>query len=264
MVLLDFRMHRAGVNCLASRCDPGRVPLQCHAAFRTIARLIRFRTRTHRTKIFRVRRRLCRHCDVMYVGMIGMRSAECGVRSFRSEEFLPAMVAAEIERLSIALGAQRGRFIHHHAANWVGRHKLLIFTIHGSPSNIWTFGNIGSQTANFGWKGNRRLCLAVLKKRLQEPKCCFAAIDEPDWPRRCSQNRVKTGNFMKKNRFFVGLYLSWLRVLFPLVRTGLRKRPRRAELWNKHRPGWTSRKPSRRRIQIPWRWRHNLSNPTPV
>jgi hypothetical protein len=42
---------------------------------------------------------------MLNVGMIGVWSAECGVRSFRIEEFLPAMFAAEIERPAIALGA---------------------------------------------------------------------------------------------------------------------------------------------------------------
>src|SRR5208282_796687 len=57
----------------------------------------------------------------MHVGMTGRRKSDAGSRNL--QEFLPAMFAAKIECLSVALGAQRGRFIHHHAANGVGCHR---------------------------------------------------------------------------------------------------------------------------------------------
>lgn len=39
------------------------------------------------------------------------------------KKFLPAMFATEIKSLTVALGAQCGRLIHHHAANGVGCHR---------------------------------------------------------------------------------------------------------------------------------------------
>ena len=55
MVLLNFRVHRAGINGFAHRRDPGRIPFQRHAALWTITRLFRFHAGTHRAKIFRHR-----------------------------------------------------------------------------------------------------------------------------------------------------------------------------------------------------------------
>jgi hypothetical protein len=41
-----------------------------------------------------------------------------------SDELFPAVFASKIERLSIALGAERRRFIHRHSANRVFGHPF--------------------------------------------------------------------------------------------------------------------------------------------
>ena len=137
MVLLDFGVHRAGVNRFArSRRDPSRVTLQRHAAFRTIARLIRLHARTHWAEVFCRSRGFYRSPrrgrDANGRAVHGsLRSAavtdRCGLRrsvadSSLSDEFLSAMLAAKVIRLSVALGTQRRRFVHRHSANRVLGH----------------------------------------------------------------------------------------------------------------------------------------------
>ena len=68
MILLNFRVHRAGVNRFAC-CwrDPCRISFQGHAAFWAGARFIGFHAGTHRAKVVGVRRWLRRHGAVPVV-----------------------------------------------------------------------------------------------------------------------------------------------------------------------------------------------------
>ena len=76
MILLHFRVHRAGVNGLARRGrDPRRIAFQCHAAFRTIARFVRLQARIHGAKVFCRGGRL--HRCVAVVVTTGIFSAPC-------------------------------------------------------------------------------------------------------------------------------------------------------------------------------------------
>jgi hypothetical protein len=51
MILLDLRVHRAGVDGFRGRLPRG-IAFQRHAAFRTITRLVGFHSGTHRAKVF--------------------------------------------------------------------------------------------------------------------------------------------------------------------------------------------------------------------
>lgn len=55
-----------------------------------------------------------------------------------SDKFLPAVFAAKIECLSIALNVERGRFVHRHSANGVFGHIFL----RSSPS-LWIVSEYG-------------------------------------------------------------------------------------------------------------------------
>jgi hypothetical protein len=68
MVLLDLRVHRAGINnALATRGR--RVSLKCHSALRAVSRFVGFDARTHRTIILGRRRRLHFTMRMTVVGM---------------------------------------------------------------------------------------------------------------------------------------------------------------------------------------------------
>ena len=139
MVLLDFGMHRAGVNRFA-RCrrDPSRVTLQRHAAFRTIARLIRLHARTHRAEVLCRGRGFYRRGAVAVMRMVVLCMARCVCalltgaswtacrRLSLPDEFLAAMLAAKVIRLSVALGSQRRRFVHRHSANRILGHRSVL------------------------------------------------------------------------------------------------------------------------------------------
>src|ERR1700747_1132047 len=63
MILLDLRMHRAGIDRLPHRHTISAVEFQRHTALRTISRLVRFNARAHRTIILLgpyIRRRVVR------------------------------------------------------------------------------------------------------------------------------------------------------------------------------------------------------------
>src|ERR1700751_4272772 len=51
MILLDLRMHRAGIDRLPHRRTIRAVEFQRHTAFRTITRLVRFNSGAHGTII---------------------------------------------------------------------------------------------------------------------------------------------------------------------------------------------------------------------
>ena len=124
MILLHLWVHRACIDGLARH--PRRIPLQRHSACRTIARLVRLHAGAHRAEVFRVGGRL--HFRVTVA--VFFVSAATTAGSFRGrslgEKRLPAVLAAKIERLPIALGVQRGGLIHSHVANRVFGHIKLL------------------------------------------------------------------------------------------------------------------------------------------
>ena len=52
-------------------------------------------------------------------------AVRCGGRALR-KELLPAVLAAKVKRLSLALGAESRRFIHCHSADRVGFHRFFM------------------------------------------------------------------------------------------------------------------------------------------
>src|ERR1035437_5007407 len=70
MILLNFRVHRAGVNNFA-RCwrNPRRISFQRHPAFRAITRLVGLNAGTHRAKILCGRRGVYCRVAVAVMGM---------------------------------------------------------------------------------------------------------------------------------------------------------------------------------------------------
>ena len=62
-------------------------------------------------------------------GRFGFRSTAATIDRFRrralGQKLLPAMFAAKVERLRIAIGAKGRRFVHGHATNRVGLHKVV-------------------------------------------------------------------------------------------------------------------------------------------
>lgn len=130
LILLDLWMHRAGVCGLASCASRSR-SFERHAALRAIARLVALDTFTHRTEVGFARFA----CGCGCVSVMAARGALLSVmvlptaelnklprRFISREKLLPAMLAAEIKRLAVAFRADRGRFIHSHAANGINRH----------------------------------------------------------------------------------------------------------------------------------------------
>jgi hypothetical protein len=164
MILLNFRVHRTGVNRLTRFWrDPRRISFQGHAALRTLAGLVRFNAGTHRAKMLGSERRFhfrvavtvmfvtaatgmfLRSVCVFVAAVVGVlifavaAIAGCTGRfSFRStattavrcggrslrKKFLPAMFAAKVKQLSVTLGAKSRRFIHRHSANRVFGHAF--------------------------------------------------------------------------------------------------------------------------------------------
>jgi hypothetical protein len=57
----------------------------------------------------------------------------------RGQKLLPAMVAAKVERLSIAFDVESGCFVHGHSANGVFGHGLRFFHGHVPFSVVVTF-----------------------------------------------------------------------------------------------------------------------------
>ena len=134
MILLHFRMHRAGVDCFRAR-HPSRIPIKSHSAFRAITRLVALDAGTHRTEILRVCRRLyvARLVLVVFVRMRFMfRSGTAtGMPLVRDrfvlrEKFFPAVIGTEIKLLAIARRLERRfRLVHLHPANRVSLHNSV-------------------------------------------------------------------------------------------------------------------------------------------
>lgn len=60
-------------------------------------------------------------------GRLSLRSATTAVRfggRALRKKFLPAMLAAKVKRLTLALGTESRRFIHRHSADWVFGHII--------------------------------------------------------------------------------------------------------------------------------------------
>ncbi len=145
MNLLHFRVHRAGVNDFAcGGRDPRRISFQSHAAFRTIARLVRLHAGTHRAKILCSGGRLhggvvvtvtsmllrpvimlmvVRRVLVLRVLRIAMATPAVGLGGRRlGQKLLPAVLTAKVERLTVAFSVERRRFVHYHSADGVFGH----------------------------------------------------------------------------------------------------------------------------------------------
>ena len=120
MILLHLGVHRACINDFSRH--PRRIPLQRHAAFRTIPRLVRLHAGAHRAEVFRVGGRLHFRITVAVVLVSTTTTAARFRRRGLGEKRFPAVLAAKIERLPIALGVQRGGLIHGHVANRVFGH----------------------------------------------------------------------------------------------------------------------------------------------
>ena len=166
MVLLDLRVHRTGVDGFRGRL-PRRIAFQGHAAFRAIPRLVGFHSGTHRTKVFGGGGRCHRCVLVTVMGMVVMRvsvgaclaattgmffrsvlvfvaavvsmfafaaatiAVRFGGRALR-KELLPAVLAAKVKRLALALGMESRRFIHRHSADWVFGHGFTFGLLLGA------------------------------------------------------------------------------------------------------------------------------------
>jgi hypothetical protein len=66
-------------------------------------------------------------------------------------KFLSAMIAAKVERLPVALSAQRGRLIHRHTANRIDCHGEIVFGISVcSPLSYPTSKILCAERSNFG------------------------------------------------------------------------------------------------------------------
>lgn len=128
MILLHFRVHRAGVNNFA-RCwrDRRRISFQRHPALRTITRLIRLHAGTHGAKIFCSGRRFYFRIAVTLMFVTAATIAvRFGGHALRQKRFL-AMLAAKIKRLSIAVSVESRRFVHRHSANRVFGHSFAFY-----------------------------------------------------------------------------------------------------------------------------------------
>src|SRR5688572_22372235 len=80
-----------------------------------------------------------------FAGSFGIRSAAATAGHFcgcaLGQELLPAMLAAKVKRLALALGAQGRRFVHRHAADWVGLHKDVRYSLPKRSSAPFTPAN---------------------------------------------------------------------------------------------------------------------------
>jgi hypothetical protein len=127
-------MHRASVDDFArGGGDPSRVVLQDHATFRAVAGRIRLYTRTHWAEVFGRRCGFYICCFVTVMRMTVLRprwvsSLVCGsgkeglFPSRLGDEGFPAMLAAKVIGLSVALRSQRRCLGYRHSANRVYGH----------------------------------------------------------------------------------------------------------------------------------------------
>jgi hypothetical protein len=154
MVLLNLRMHRAGVDGFLHRLPQG-IAFQGHAAFGAIARFVRLDLGAHGAKVFGGGGRRHRGMFVIVPGIVVMLVTVCvgavvvvvalaaatiagvaggfrrrsiarttgglGKRVLRKELF-PAVLATKVKRLPIAFSAERRRFVHRHSADGVNLH----------------------------------------------------------------------------------------------------------------------------------------------
>ena len=78
-------------------------------------------------------------------GGFGFRSTAATIDHFGrhalGQKLLPAVFAAKIERLALALGAESRRFVHRHAANRVGLHKVVRFSLSKRSFASFTLAN---------------------------------------------------------------------------------------------------------------------------
>jgi hypothetical protein len=84
----------------------------------------------------------------------------------RGQELLPAVVAAKVERFSIALGVERGGFIHGHSADRIFGHSFRFF--HGFVSFL----------------------VVVIKLVIQRSRCCAHDTDT-ETRKRLNQKRTR-------------------------------------------------------------------------
>ena len=137
MILLDLRVHGAGINHLCGiRIDPSRISFERHAAFRAVTRLIAFDPRTHRAEIFGGGRsfygsRVLMVAGLMVVIMLVMLGSAAVVstgvlrRRVRFlQKFGAAMIAAEGEGLAVAFRSESGTLVDFHAADRISRHRV--------------------------------------------------------------------------------------------------------------------------------------------
>jgi hypothetical protein len=69
------------------------------------------------------------------------RAAAALLRRCLGQKLLPAMLAAKVKRLAITPGAQGRRFIHRHAADWIGLHKDVRCSLSMRSSASFTLAN---------------------------------------------------------------------------------------------------------------------------
>ena len=122
-ILLDFRVHRTGVDDLLLR-RRRTCGFQGHAAFRAVPRLVALDALAHRAEVFArpLLRLAVRTRDERERGAL-RRLGACPI----GEKLLAAMLAAKIDGLAVPLGAAGGRFIDGHAANGIDCHEKRTF-----------------------------------------------------------------------------------------------------------------------------------------
>src|SRR5581483_4480467 len=105
LILLDLRMHRAGVDDLR-RVAENRIALQRHAAFRATARRIAFHALTHRAKIL-LRRLVLSHDCLCLRRKIMLAVTTRMLTPVLGDKLVAAVRRAEIKLLSLALDYRR-------------------------------------------------------------------------------------------------------------------------------------------------------------
>src|SRR5216117_1368187 len=138
MILLDLRVHRAGVDHLFIRLPDG-IPFQSHAALRARTGFIGSHLRVHGAEILRAGGRFYRGVFVTMMRMVAVfvvlvvRMTPvfgfCRKRRHRlslSEKLLPTMFAAKVKLFPTAFSAKSRRFVYCHSANWVFCHRKIL------------------------------------------------------------------------------------------------------------------------------------------
>jgi hypothetical protein len=126
MILLNFRVHRAGINDFARRWHDRRwVALRREDGDGSNAHV----------GLFSLSKGMSGFCFTDNIRVLSTAASRFCLRlgtGGRGQKFLPTLVAAKVERLSIAFGVESGGFVHGHSADGVFGHGFRF--IHGHVS----------------------------------------------------------------------------------------------------------------------------------